>query len=273
MSRFHISTDEWDSRVRESLSLYFGFPSLRDYQKQALLSYYQGRDVMLVVATGYGKSLCYQLPALCLKKTVIVISPLIALMEDQVAFLRSKGISSLHLGAVSNTPEEIERAKCGEISLLYMTPEKALLWLDHLSSLAARNAVCLLAIDEAHCASEWGHDFRPDYAQLGQVRAALSNVQVMALTATATTRVAREVCATLQCPNMKLLRSTVDRANLRFFVHEKQRGIAADLEAIIAPNADVLQRARALGDAKRRERDMEMEKVFGGVSVVYCLTR
>src|SRR5436190_13084435 len=174
----------------------FGFRAFRPGQREACEAALAGRDVLVVMPTGSGKSLCYQLPALLREDLTIVVSPLVALMQDQVEALRARGLGDrVALVNAQQQPAEnarvLERAIAGELRLLYVAPERfsAPGFLERLR--AAQ--VGLFVVDEAHCVSQWGHDFRPDYFRLGEAARALGARSLLASTATATARVARDV--------------------------------------------------------------------------------
>ena len=178
----------------------------------------RGRDCLAVLPTGGGKSVCYQVPALLLPRLTVVVSPLISLMQDQVSALRTKGVPAAYL---SSTQKPDLRAKIwqavgeGRIKLLYVAPER----MTQLVAAAPKPPVSLLAIDEAHCISEWGHDFRPHYRSLGRHRAALGFPPIMAVTATATPATREDIGRILYLRKpVRVLRS-FDRPNLRFAVH------------------------------------------------------
>ncbi len=202
----------------------FGLTSFRPGQQQVIESILAGHDVLCVMPTGGGKSLCYQLPALARPGVTLVVSPLIALMKDQVDALRKRGITATLLNSTltANEQAEVEQAMAaGAYSLVYVAPER----LRNSRFLEAiRNVnVTLLAVDEAHCVSEWGHDFRPDYARLGQFRARyLNQVQTVALTATATPYVRGDIQAMLGMQNPKQFVTGFARTNLRFTVQHSK---------------------------------------------------
>src|ERR1700675_3264886 len=164
----------------------FGFASFRDGQAEIIETILSGRDVLAVMPTGSGKSLCYQLPALLGDGLTIVVSPLIALMRNQVAQLRGYGIAAAALNS-ANDPAENRQVLDGiarsQLRLVYVAPER--LTKPDTIDLLRRAKVGLFAVDEAHCISQWGHDFRPDYLTLGALQAELGGVQTIALTATA----------------------------------------------------------------------------------------
>ena len=177
----------------------FGYPEFRTGQEEVIAAILEGRDTLVIMPTGGGKSMCYQVPALCLEGTTLVVSPLIALMKDQVDALVASGVRAAFYN--SSLGEKEARAtlaalRNGELDLLYVSPER----LQHPGFLEHLQAVHLsfLAVDEAHCVSSWGHDFRPDYARLGEWRAHLSHLPVLALTATADTTTRADILQQLR---------------------------------------------------------------------------
>src|SRR5690242_2551024 len=180
--------------LRTQLQDLFGLEDFRPAQRGVIEDVLAGRDVLCVMPTGAGKSLCYQLPAAVMGGLTIVVSPLISLMEDQVQQLRDEGISAAMLASTMSAPvqrEVMSQVQNGFTGLLYVAPERffASSFLPVLRSLHPK----FLAIDEAHCVSQWGHDFRPEYARLGEVREWLGNPSVIALTATATEDVRNDI--------------------------------------------------------------------------------
>ena len=191
----------------------FGFADFRPGQAEIVGAVTAGRDVLAIMPTGGGKSLCYQLPALLREGVTVVVSPLIALMRDQVAALRAAGVEAGALTS-ANAPEETEAVfkalDCGRLKLLYMAPER----IASSGALLRRVGVRLLAVDEAHCVSQWGHDFRPDYLRLGELRRALGEVQVAAFTATADAETRAEIAAKLFARPPEVFLRGFDRPNL-----------------------------------------------------------
>ncbi len=197
----------------------WGFSSLRPLQRQAIDAVLAGRDSLLVVPTGAGKSLCFQAPALLLDGLTVVVSPLIALMKDQVDALVSVGVSAAALN--STTPTSMQRmiegaAVDGSLRLLFVSPER--LATDSLRALLRRARVRAFAIDEAHCISHWGHDFRPEYRQLRELRELFPAASIHAFTATATGQVRSDICTQLRMRDPLVLLGDLDRPNLRYRV-------------------------------------------------------
>ena len=187
------------SEARRLLARVFGFPDFRPGQDEIVAAVEAGRDVLAIMPTGGGKSLCYQLPALTRDGVTLVVSPLIALMRDQVRALRAAGVEAGALTSQSDR-EETEAVFAalddGRLKLLYMAPERLAAAGDR-RRCCAGSASALLAVDEAHCVSQWGHDFRPDYLRIGELRRALGGVQTVALTATADAETRAEIVARL----------------------------------------------------------------------------
>ncbi|HEX6510915.1 MAG TPA: ATP-dependent DNA helicase RecQ, partial [Chloroflexota bacterium] len=198
----------------EALRRYWGYDSFRPLQGEAIEAALGGRDCLLVLPTGGGKSLCYQAPAVCGQRLTLVVSPLISLMEDQVAAARQLGLraAALHMHVKEPARRQIrEDAQRGDLQLLYASPERLNAG-DLIQRLVPR--LGLIAIDEAHCVSHWGHDFRPEYRQLRPALDQAPNVPRMALTATATPAVQADVCQQLGLRDPLRLVGHVDRPNL-----------------------------------------------------------
>src|SRR5712672_3682391 len=212
----------FDEKIKESLKRYWGYDAFRPKQEEIVRNILDGRDVCVVMPTGGGKSLCYQLPAvLQTEKTAIVVSPLIALMQDQVAQLDQMGISAavLNSGQSWNEQRETERrAEAGEFRLLYLSPER--LAKQEILEWLAKVPVSFFAIDEAHCISEWGHEFRPDYRQLSRLRTSFPGVPIAAFTASATRQVRHDILKQLQMRDPHLYIASFHRKNLSYVVHE-----------------------------------------------------
>ena len=217
----------------------FGYDTFRFEQKDIIERLLNGEDVLVLMPTGGGKSLCYQIPALLLDGLTVVVSPLISLMKDQVDALRLNGIAAAYLNSSMHTSEQsqvIRQLENNEIKLLYVAPER-LIGADNrfLSFLQQRN-VSLLAIDEAHCISQWGHDFRPEYGMLAEVRQQL-DVPTIALTATADQLTRKDILARLRLNNPKVFISSFNRANIHYHVTPK-RGSYGKLLDFLATRRD-----------------------------------
>ena len=210
--------------MKDLLKEYFGYDEFRPLQEDIIGSVLDGRDTLVIMPTGGGKSLCYQLPALRMDGLTLVVSPLIALMKDQVDALKANGISAEFINSAL-TYAEISRvqaqARQGGLKILYLAPERLALpdFMGWLSTLK----VSLVAVDEAHCISEWGHDFRPDYRTLGGLRRGMPDTPFIALTATATERVRGDIVSQLGLNRHQEFIASFDRPNLRYEVRPKQR--------------------------------------------------
>jgi len=209
----------------------FGFPAFRGVQEQVIGRVMAGKHSLAVMPTGAGKSLCYQIPALAREGTALVVSPLIALMHDQIRAAEAFGIKAASLtSADANRAETVERLKRGELDLLYVAPERATG--EGFRQLIARIPLALIAIDEAHCVSEWGHDFRPDYRLLRPLLDAFPEVPRLALTATADARTQADILGQLGIPGDGLIVAGFDRPNIRYAIRPRD-GHAAQLKALL----------------------------------------
>ncbi|WP_165224213.1 RecQ family ATP-dependent DNA helicase [Aquisphaera insulae] len=207
--------------LEKTLREQFGLVGFRPGQREAIEPALAGRDVLCVMPTGGGKSLCYQLPAQLLPGVTLVVSPLIALMKDQVDALTQRGLSATLINSTLDLAEQRARlmeVEAGRHRIIYVAPER--FRSSRFVSLMARLKPSLLAIDEAHCISQWGHDFRPDYARLGFARKQLGSPPCIALTATATDAVRRDISDQLQLSDPELIITGFDRPNLRYSVVE-----------------------------------------------------
>ncbi|BBO21139.1 MAG: ATP-dependent DNA helicase RecQ [Rhodocyclaceae bacterium] len=230
----------------------FGYPAFRGQQAEIVEQVAGGGDALVLMPTGGGKSLCYQIPALLRPGTALVVSPLIALMQDQVAALLEAGVRAacLHSG---QTAQEADRAgrtfMAGELDLLYVSPERLLSpYFAHQLGQAARHGLALFAIDEAHCVSQWGHDFRPEYLKLGFLHERWPEVPRIALTATADETTRKEIIANLQLGGARVFIASFDRPNIRYQIVEKANARAQLLAFLRAEHA-------------------------GEAGIVYCLSR
>jgi len=227
----------------------FGYPAFRGRQAEVIDHVLEGGSCLVLMPTGGGKSLCYQVPALCLPGMALVISPLIALMQDQVDALKLLGVeAAFYNSSLTQAQKQAVRsqARAGRLRLLYVAPET--LNTDFFQDFIDGLDISLLAVDEAHCVSQWGHDFRPDYLQAAKLRERLPQVPLVALTATADPDTSKEVVARLGLKGMPVFTSSFDRPNVRYEITLKDSG-REQLLAFI--------RARHEGDA----------------GIVYCLSR
>ena len=207
-------------QIIDILKNYFGYDSFRSNQEAIIQEIMQGKDCLVLMPTGGGKSLCYQIPALALPGTAVVISPLISLMHDQVEALKANGIPAEALNSSTDTIEEtIIRRRCeaGDLKIIYVSPEKLLSEIPYLFS---NIKISLFAVDEAHCISQWGHDFRPEYSQLGLLHERFQGIPVMALTATAD-KITREDIVKQLHLNGKTFVSSFDRPYLSLAVRRE----------------------------------------------------
>ena len=208
--------------AQRALRATFGFEAFRPGQAEIVAAILDGRDVLAVMPTGSGKSLCYQLPALLRDGLTIVVSPLIALMRNQVAQLRGYGVAAAALNSANDASENrsvLEEIARGDLRLVYIAPER-LVKAETLARLK-RAKIAMLAVDEAHCISQWGHDFRPEYAALGTVQAELGGVQTMALTATADAATRTDILGKLFSREPAVFVHGFDRPNLRLAMQAK----------------------------------------------------
>ncbi len=212
-----------DSPALSALRTVFGYDRYRGAQQEIIEHVIQGGDALVLMPTGGGKSLCYQVPSLVRPGTGVVISPLIALMQDQVDALRELGVRAAFLNSTQDWSDarEVETAfLSGELDMLYVAPERLLT--DRCMQMLARGSVALFAIDEAHCVSQWGHDFRPEYLGLSVLHAQWPSVPRIALTATATEQTRAEIAERLALTDARHFVAGFDRPNIRYLIEEKQ---------------------------------------------------
>ncbi|MFH1972341.1 MAG: RecQ family ATP-dependent DNA helicase [archaeon] len=205
------------------LKKYFGYNTFRPMQKEIIDNIIEKKDSLVLMPTGGGKSLCYQIPALKLEGITVVISPLISLMQDQVNNLKANGVAAEYINSSLTYPEMErikERAQKKEVKLLYIAPER--LALESFKVFLMTLKVNLIAIDEAHCISEWGHNFRKEYRNLKNLKVLFPNIPIVALTATATMKVREDILKQLELNNPKVFTSSFDRKNLNLIVSPKK---------------------------------------------------
>ena len=226
VSRFTAESPEMTSPAHEILHRVFGYPEFRGHQAEVVEHVSNGGDALVLMPTGGGKSLCFQIPALLRPGVGIVVSPLIALMQDQVDALLQAGVraaflnSSLDFDAVVDTERRLMR---GELDLVYVAPERLLTerFVGLMDQLDARGQLALFAIDEAHCVSQWGHDFRPEYIQLSKLHERYPHIPRVALTATADELTRQEIITRLGLDTAEVFVSSFDRPNIRYTVVER----------------------------------------------------
>lgn len=225
----------------QALKHYFGYDDFRPGQEQIVKAAIANQDLLVIMPTGGGKSLCYQLPALLKPGLTVVVSPLIALMQDQVEALQDNGIGATYLNSSLNLADTRQRevaVMSGLIKLLYVAPERLLSesFLPFLNQVKQKIGIAGFAVDEAHCVSEWGHDFRPEYRQLKTIRSRYPDVPVMALTATATRRVQEDIEKQLALRSPHVHIASFNRSNLYYEVRPKQKGVYGELLQLVQQN-------------------------------------
>lgn len=205
----------------------FGYQTFRDGQQEVIEAAIEGKDSLVIMPTGGGKSLCYQIPALVRSGITLVISPLISLMKDQVDQLKANGVAAECVNSTMNREELLSvynRMHSGHLKLVYVSPERVLMrdFIERLENLP----LSMIAVDEAHCISQWGHDFRPEYAALGQLKQHFSHVPFMALTATADDATRRDILERLRLHEPQVYLGSFDRPNIRYTLVEKHKPVS-----------------------------------------------
>ncbi|MDX2068732.1 MAG: DNA helicase RecQ [Haliscomenobacter sp.] len=211
-------------KAKLALKRYFGYDQFRPLQADIIKSIFSGKDALVLMPTGGGKSVCFQIPAVTLPGTCIVVSPLISLMKDQVEGLRANGIAAAFINSAIDSREQLrveESFYAGELDLLYVSPEK--LVSGNFVSILKRGKINLFAIDEAHCISAWGHDFRPEYTQMGMLKQHFPKVPVVALTATADKLTRKDIVDQLKLEEPGIFIASFDRPNLSLEVRPGQQ--------------------------------------------------
>ena len=240
--------------LQQALKQYFGYESFRAGQREIIEASMAGRDTLAIMPTGGGKSICFQLPALLKTGVTIVVSPLIALMQDQVTALKENGIGATFLNSTLTNRESTQRSQAilnGAIKLVYVAPERLFTeqFLEFLNIIKGKMGIAGFAVDEAHCVSEWGHDFRPEYRQLSRIRQLHPDVPVIGLTATATERVREDISQQLQLKQPYIHVASFNRSNLYYEVVPKQ------------------------GNEQTYVNLLQQIKRLQGSGIVYCLSR
>ncbi|MDP8161983.1 ATP-dependent DNA helicase RecQ [Pasteurella skyensis] len=210
------------TKAKNILHNVFGYQSFRTGQQEVIEAVLSNKDCLVIITTGGGKSLCYQVPALCLEGITLVISPLISLMKDQVDQLLTDGIEAAYLNSTQGFEEQQQveqKAISGRLKLLYISPEKVMT--NNFYHFISHCKINLIAVDEAHCISQWGHDFRPEYTLLGGLRKTFPNIPLMALTATADPATRADIITNLQLNDPHTYLGSFDRPNIRYTIQEK----------------------------------------------------
>ncbi|MDZ4182789.1 MAG: RecQ family ATP-dependent DNA helicase, partial [Candidatus Cloacimonadaceae bacterium] len=215
------------AELQAKLSEVFGFDRFLEGQQEIIMHLLEGKHALAIMPTGSGKSLCYQLPALIFANMSIVVSPMISLMKDQVMQMRAIGVpTEMYNSSLSGEQQSavLSRIKAGKVKLLYVAPETLLKehFLKHLENMQ----IDLIAIDEAHCISIWGHDFRPEYRQLKDILLRFPRAICFALTATATPKVRKDICTVMNIPTEHQFIQSFNRKNLLLMVEPKQEAFA-----------------------------------------------
>ncbi|GAB2287320.1 hypothetical protein Dimus_039820 [Dionaea muscipula] len=270
VERVALSSD-WESKVNEILQKQFGYSSLKSFQKEALSAWLDHQDCLVLAATGSGKSLCFQIPALLTGKVVVVISPLISLMHDQCLKLSKHGVSACFLGSGQPDSSVERKAMEGMYQIIYVCPETVLRLIKALQRLAETRGIALFAIDEVHCVSKWGHDFRPDFRKLSILRESFTSsnlkflkvdVPIMALTATATVRVRKDILESLcMSKETKIVLTSFFRPNLRFSVKHSRTSSSRSYENDFHELVEMYSKKTMVSDNRRSSASHDLEDV------------
>ena len=266
------------SKYNEVLLEHYGYSELKDKQAEIIYNLLEKKnDVCGILTTGYGKSVCYQLPHLITQKSVLVVSPLIALMEDQKQALEEKNIGVVCFNS-NLSSKNAEKAKIlnGEHKIIYTTPEYLVTEsaIEFIEELVEEDGLALFAIDECHCISAWGHDFREEYLQLSVIRKKFPNVPMVALTATATPNVESDITHYLEMENPVIIKSSFDRPNLYISLKPKTKNIIEDMKPIIEKfKEDFIiiyckkrEETEKVRDLLREELDLRVKAYHGGMT-------
>ncbi len=237
------------NRILQTLSKYWGYSTFRAFQEEAILSIMDEKDTLTILPTGGGKSVCFQLPAIISDGMAVIISPLISLMKDQVDYLKDMGISAECLNSSLTAKVQqavVDQIRAGALKLLYISPER--LMSEHTIELLKSVKLSFFVIDEAHCISHWGHNFRAEYRMLGMIKKEFSNISVHAFTATATVQVQEDIVAQLNLVEPHIYVGNVDRPNLNYRILQRQGTAVGQIVETI-------------------------EKHIGEPGIIYCLRR
>ncbi|TYK27040.1 ATP-dependent DNA helicase RecQ-like [Cucumis melo var. makuwa] len=250
---------------------YFGFSAFRPYQKEVIQAILRGKDCLVVTGTGSGKSLCYQVPPLVVGKTGIVVSPLISLMQDQVMALKQRGIKSEYLGSTQTDSTVQAKAESGQYNILFMTPEKACSLPLSFWSKLKKAGICLFAVDEAHCISEWGHNFRAEYELLDDFRDVLPGLPFVALTATAPEKVRSDIINYLKMKDPQVTIGSFDRTNLfygvKFFKRPRlfMNELVLDISKYLASGGSTIVYCRTIKAVEQISKSLKEAGISAGI--------
>ena len=251
------------AQTRAILQQYWGYPSFRPLQEDIVDSVMAGKDTLALLPTGGGKSICFQVPAMAMEGLCLVITPLIALMKDQVAHLVEKGIAAAAIYSGMH-PDELElaynQAVFGRLKFLYVSPER--LQTDTFIEAVKRMKVCLLAVDESHCISQWGYDFRPPYLKIADIRPYMPKTPVLALTATATAKVVDDIQLRLGFKEKNVFQSSFERKNVTYnVIHE------ADKYGVLRRKLEAMKEGSAIVYVRNRKRTQVIADWLNSVGI------
>ena len=251
------------AQTRSILQQYWGYPSFRPLQEDIVDSVMMGKDTLALLPTGGGKSICFQVPAMAMEGLCLVITPLIALMKDQVAHLVDKGIPAAAIYSGMH-PDELElaynQAAFGRLKFLYVSPER--LQTNAFIEALKRMKVCLLAVDESHCISQWGYDFRPPYLKIADIRPYIPNTPVLALTATATAKVVDDIQFRLDFKKKNVFQSSFERKNLTYNVFHE-----ADKYGVLRRKLEAMKEGSAIVYVRNRKRTQVIADWLNSVGI------
>ena len=251
------------AKTRSILQQYWGYPSFRPFQEEIVDSVMAGNDTLALLPTGGGKSICFQVPAMAMEGLCLVITPLIALMKDQVMHLQEKGIPAAAIYSGMH-PDALElaynQAVYGRLKFLYVSPER--LQTDTFIEALRRMKVCLLAVDESHCISQWGYDFRPPYLKIAEIRPYIPKAPVLALTATATTKVVDDIQLRLCFKQKNVIKSSFERKNVTYNVNHE-----ADKYGVLRRKLEMMTEGSAIVYVRNRKRTQVIADWLNSVGI------